>query len=345
MADHDNGYKLLFSHASMVADTLRGFIKEDWVHEVDFETLERVEGSYVSEGLRKRESDMLWRVRWKDRFLYVYILLEFQSTVDRFMAVRAMTYLGLLYQDLIRQKALTPSGKLPPVFLLVLYNGRRRWGAALDVADLIEPVPGGLEAYRPHLRYALLDEAQVPEMELESERNIAAALFRMEKSRDLDELRRQVGRVVAHPQLDEGLRKSIHTWLTQVLLPARFPEHSVAEARSLEEVNTMLAERVMEWTQEWKKEGLQEGRQQGRQEGLQQGLQKGLQKGLLKGRQEGRQEGVRAFQDFLLSEMADRFGPVPKTIRRRVEKIQDLDELKGLGKRLLAAATLDELEF
>ncbi len=327
MAKHDNGYKLLFSHASVVADALRGFIKEDWVQEVDFETLERVEGSYVSDDLRKRESDMLWKVRWKGRSLYVYILLEFQSTVDRFMAVRTMTYLGLLYQDLIRQKAFTPSGKLPPVFLLVLYNGRRRWRAALDVADLIEPVPGGLEAYRPRLRYALLDEAQVPEMELESERNVAAALFRLEKSRDLEEFRRQIGRMAAHPQLDEAFRKSVHTWLTQVLLPARFPDLSLAEARSLEEVNTMLAERVMEWTREWKKEGLQEGLQKGRQEG----------------RKEGRKEGVRTVQDFLLTEMAERFGPVPETMRRRVEKIQDLDELKRLGKRILAASSLADL--
>jgi hypothetical protein len=335
MAHHDNGYKLLFSHASVVADVLRGFIKEDWVHEVDFESLERVSGSYVSDGLRSRESDMLWKVRWKDRSLYVYILLEFQSKVDPFMAVRVMTYLGLLYQDLIRQKALTPSGKLPPVFLLVLYNGTRPWRAALDVAELIEPVPGGLEAYRPHLRYALLDETQVPEMELESERNVAAALFRLEKSRDLEDLRRQVGRMAADPQLDERLRKSVHTWLTQVLLPARFPGLSLPEAQSLKEVHTMLAEHVIEWTQEWKEEGLQEGRREG--------LQQGLQQGLLQGRTEGIQKGVRAFQDFLLSEMSERFGPVPETIRRRVEEAQDYEELKKLGKRLLAAASLDDL--
>jgi hypothetical protein len=31
VADHDNSYKLLFSHAEMVADLLRGFIREDWV--------------------------------------------------------------------------------------------------------------------------------------------------------------------------------------------------------------------------------------------------------------------------------------------------------------------------
>jgi flagellar biosynthesis/type III secretory pathway protein FliH len=328
MASHDNGYKLLFSHASVVADVLRGFVKEDWVREVDFESLERVEGSYVSDKLRARESDMLWKVRWRGRSLYVYVLLEFQSRVDRFMAVRVMGYLALLYQDLIRQRAFAPSGKLPPVFLLVLYNGKRRWRAALDVADLIEPVPGGLEVYRPRLRYALLDEAQVPELELESERNVAAALFRLEKSRDVESLRREVSRIAAAPGLDEGLRRSVHTWLTQVLLPGRFPEWSPTEARSLEEVDTMLAERVKEWTREWKKEGMQEG------------LQKGLEKGLRQGRREGRAEGL---QELLLSQMEERFGPVPKTIRRRVESIRDFEELKKLGKRLLAAASLEDL--
>ncbi len=29
--DHDQSYKLLFSHPEMVADLLRGFVREDWV--------------------------------------------------------------------------------------------------------------------------------------------------------------------------------------------------------------------------------------------------------------------------------------------------------------------------
>jgi len=38
--EHDASYKLLFSHARMVEDLLRGFIHEPWVHELDFTTLE-----------------------------------------------------------------------------------------------------------------------------------------------------------------------------------------------------------------------------------------------------------------------------------------------------------------
>ena len=44
---------------------------------------------------------------------------------------------------MIKAKALTPSGKLPPVLPLVLYNRVQRWYAAQDVAELVEVVPLG----------------------------------------------------------------------------------------------------------------------------------------------------------------------------------------------------------
>jgi hypothetical protein len=67
VAEHDNGYKRLFSHPEMVEDLIRGFVREDWVKELDFSTLERVPGQYVTRRLRSRESDVVWRVRWRKR--------------------------------------------------------------------------------------------------------------------------------------------------------------------------------------------------------------------------------------------------------------------------------------
>jgi hypothetical protein len=71
--DHDHSYKLLFSHPEMVADLLRGFVREDWVNELDFATLERVGGGYVADDLREREDDIVWRVRLGPEWLYVYL--------------------------------------------------------------------------------------------------------------------------------------------------------------------------------------------------------------------------------------------------------------------------------
>ena len=135
--DHDHSYKLLFSHADMVADLLRGFVHEPWVDEIDFASLEKVSGSYVADDLREREDDIIWRVRLGRKWLYVYLLIEFQSSVDPFMAVRVLAYLGLLYQDIIRTGGLTAECLLPPVLPVVLYNGRPRWNAPEEVAERI----------------------------------------------------------------------------------------------------------------------------------------------------------------------------------------------------------------
>lgn len=64
MAAHDNSYKNLFSHSRMVEDLLKGFVYEDWVQKLDFSTLERVNSSYISDDLRDRADDVVWKVKW-----------------------------------------------------------------------------------------------------------------------------------------------------------------------------------------------------------------------------------------------------------------------------------------
>ena len=102
MRPHDAAYKLLFSFPDMVRDLLAGFVPREWTDALDLSTLERWPGSHVSDDLRQRHQDRVWRVRGRERWLYVLVLLEFQSAVDRTMAVRILGYTALLYQDLLR---------------------------------------------------------------------------------------------------------------------------------------------------------------------------------------------------------------------------------------------------
>ena len=119
---HDAAYKLLFSFPVMVRDLLVGFVPHDWVAELDLSTLERWSDSRVSDDLRQRHQDRVWRVRFRGQWLYVLVLLEFQSSVDRSMAVRILAYTALLYQDLLRAGA----GSLPAVFPGGIGGRRRR---------------------------------------------------------------------------------------------------------------------------------------------------------------------------------------------------------------------------
>jgi predicted transposase YdaD len=318
VANHDNGYKLLFSHAPMVADLLRGFVKERWVKDLDFSTLERVSGGYVSDDLRDRESDVVWRVKLRrGGWIYVYLLLEFQSTVDPYMSLRILTYLGLLYQDLLRQGMLTPSGKLPPVLPIVLYNGYRPWYAALDVAELIEEVPGGLERYRPSLRYCLLDELRLGESDLESLRNLAAALFRLEQGQGPQEIHgvlTALAEWLKAPE-HESLRRAFRTWLVRVLLPSRAPGIHIPDMGDLEEVKMLLEEEGIDWSRTWV--------QQGREEGVQQSLQ--------------------TLRPVVLMQVEQRFGPLSEETQRRVEAISSMEELTRILRKIMNAGSLADL--
>ena len=316
-ADHDGSYKNLFSHPEMIEDLLKGFVEESWVEEADFTTLEKVSGSYVSDDLRDREDDIIWRVRLRERWLYVYVLLEFQSSIDPFMAVRIMVYVGLLYQDLIKSGRVRAGELLPPVLPLVLYNGEPRWNAALTVEDLIEEAPKGLERYRPRIEYLLLDEGTYSRSTLEPLRNLAAALFRMENSSDPGDIRLVVENLLAwlNAEQQASLRRAFTVWIRRVLMPARLPGVDLPEVQSLQEMRAMLAERVKSWTEEWKRQGMQEG--------LQQGLQQGK-------------------AEILKRQLEKRFGALPAPILDRVHKAS-ASELDDWAEKLLDAGTLEEV--
>jgi predicted transposase/invertase (TIGR01784 family) len=230
-----------------------------------------VSGSYVTDDLRGREDDLIWRIRWGDEWLYVYLLLEFQSFVDHFMAVRISGYLALLYQDLIRTQKLNSQDLLPPVLPIVLYNGERRWQAPLQLDQLIHPAPVGLEKYRPQVSYLLLDEGRYNQSELNSLNNLVAALFQLENSRTEQEIQDVLVHLIdwLKDPKQTSLRRAFTVWFNRVLLPTKAPNAHFTELNDLNEVHTMLAERVKQWTQDWHQEGLQKGRQEGLQEGRQ----------------------------------------------------------------------------
>ncbi|MDR0564119.1 MAG: Rpn family recombination-promoting nuclease/putative transposase, partial [Azoarcus sp.] len=149
MPSHDCDYKQLFSHPRMVHELLRDWMPGEWVKEADFSTLEHINASYVAENQKQRHDDMVWRLRvGGDRWLWVYLLLEFQSEPETWMALRMLVYVGLLAQDLVKRGELA-GGLLPPILPLVLYNGTAAWKAPLEAADLFAPAPPGLDAYRP----------------------------------------------------------------------------------------------------------------------------------------------------------------------------------------------------
>ena len=276
--NHDSAQKDFFSHKQVVADFLRDYVQQPWVRSVDFDSLEKVNSSYVHESDQQRIGDVVWRLKLQGGgdWVYMYLLLELQSKVDRHMALRMMVYVGLLYQDLIKQKRFNPDGLLPAIFPAVIYNGKRPWSAPLNMIDLITPVPEPLRSLLPNMCYFVLDEGRVQPL---APNNILSTIIQIERAPDTEQLATALQR--AHELLKapehQSLRRSLLGWLKRVVLFRLTGNREFAQINELHEVYTVLAERVTQWTQNWHEQGRQEGRQEGREEGRQEGRQEGFQ--------------------------------------------------------------------
>ena len=267
----------------MIRELLCGWASGPWIAEADFSTLEQINGSYVAEDQKQRHDDMVWRLRLKDRWLWVYLVLEFQSEPDPWMALRMLVYVGLLAQDLVKRGELAEDDRLPPILPLVLYNGQPAWRAPTDVAQLFAPAPAGLDAYRPRLVYHLIDEARLKFHPADSVRTAVEALFQLEQSRTPDDLLRIVralGALLREPE-HEAMRRAFTLWLKRLLRrKATSPTiGDIERINDLLEDDGMLAERIESWFDEATRKGIQQGRLEGRNEGR------------LEGRNEGRLEG------------------------------------------------------
>jgi len=225
------------------------------------------------------------------------------------MAVRILTYLGLLYQDLARQP--TTTRKLPPVLPIVLYNGKRPWGAATEIHELIEPPPGRLADFLPRLRYLLLDEGALDETAPLAFQNLAAALFRLEKSPNPAALEQALGALIEwlNDSRQDSLRRAFTVWIKRVLLPGRLPGVVIPEVGNLLEIKTMLAESVVEWTEQWKQQGKIEGKIEGE-------------------------------ATLLERQITRRFGPPDAATHERIHTAT-IEQIERWGDRILDAPTLE----
>ncbi len=272
---HDETYKLIFSQRAAVEEMVRHFVGGDLADELDFDTLKALPTDRISGGLVQRQADLLWKIRFRGSWLYLLILLEFQSESDYFMALRILTYICLTYEELRRRKDLKAGDRLPPVLPVTIYNGRARWRAATDISKLMAPVPPPLPRYLPRARYLLLDLQRIGERDPPAT-DLVTSLGSMEREPSPENLRRVMRDLTGRfrgPGFDE-LRRALFSWVAGAAEAWQIPKEELARIRTATEDETMY-ERVKEMREQVHRDGIRKGLEQGLKRGLQQGLQRG----------------------------------------------------------------------
>ena len=266
---YDKSYKELFSRPEIVRDFLRGFVDEDFVQDIDFDNIVKLGATYVTETFKDRETDLILKLNLKNsQCAYLYILLEFQSYPDRFIALRILEYLILFYQELIKTKQIKGQELLPPVFPVLLYTGEQEYASPVCVEDLIAKPYSRLIKYLPrfeHYKVTFPDLSKNKDKLYKMSRldnNIVAALFAFLTSSDNEETK-ETGQLLGD-KIDyrTELGRFLAIWLRKYL-----KEKNIDVEITIKEGRVML-ETVIERNRE-------EGKLEGKSEVAKKALAKG----------------------------------------------------------------------
>ena len=169
---HDERYKKVFSSPIFIELLLKSFVHEHFIKGLDFSKLTRLDKSFIDKTMQNRESDLVWKIYFKNRPIYLYVLLEFQSTVDKTMPLRFLRYILELTETYGIDKE---TGLYPAVFPLLLYNGDTTWTAKFNSKDLYSKnIP---EKYIPNFEYHPILVNKIEKKDLLKIHNAVSAIF------------------------------------------------------------------------------------------------------------------------------------------------------------------------
>jgi len=258
MTDYDGIYHQIFGSPVMVAELLREFATGPWLDDHDLDRMTRLNTTFHSAAGKKRNADVVWQIpRHSGGDTYLLLLVEFQSKTDPWMALRALVYVGLLWQHLIAEKRLLPNDRLPPVLPIVLHRGRARWAAPLVLRELVGLQDGSpLWHFQPDMRYHVIDEGSFSEADLQPRKGLIALLFRLENTRDPERLPLVLDALVEEIAHDPGLEALWPPFQKLLAAAIQNANPSISVPDNLSEMQNMLTSSDV---QSWKQQAFQQG--------------------------------------------------------------------------------------
>lgn len=320
MVRYDPLYKQLFKSQRLVEDLLRETLAKypEFVSVIDFTTLRKIPGEMITEALRKRFVDCVWQVELAGRRGAAVVILEFQSAIDPDMGLRVLVYSSLLLQNLIEQDRNrgVVAQYYPIIVPIVMYNGKPRWNAELDVKQRFDPADRELQPYQPSQRYLLIDEKQWAGP-LPARRALFQALMTIIHGNSAEQVASALAAMNAW--LDDERDRQLKQDIADLFWASSRQEYrefdKLPEGTTMGELHNALLDSMREWPKEW------------------------VEKGRKEGQAEGQAEGARRIFRGLLSQ---KFGDLPESVSQQIEQADYPQIQKWIG-RVINAESLNQI--
>lgn len=327
---HDSVYKTIFSEKALISSLLLDFVKLPFVADFDFNTLALFPANYSTPAYKKYAHDLVWSVRLNDRTCLIFLMLEFQSRSEKWMAARIANYALLLLTSLTEHPlpGISLMHGLPPILPILIYNGHAPWRAATSLSSLFMEMPAALKTWQPQQEYYLLDIKHLDQRLLNGAHGESSFFFRLERSKSTAEtlgILREIINSCQGPRYDR-FRRLLHNFILCCLQQGRW-EDNLEKPMPTAEFELMY-ENYPEWATAERREGIKEGRREGIKEG----------------RKEERNEIFSEFLNGLKAKLLARFGKLPDAWQESLNQITDPARIMDLTGAIYTAKSAEEFE-
>ncbi|MCP4408401.1 MAG: Rpn family recombination-promoting nuclease/putative transposase [Gammaproteobacteria bacterium] len=161
---HDRFVKAALGERNVALELLREYLPPEIKALVRIEDYELVKQSFVDRELDENITDILFKLPMIEGggVSYFYNLLEHQRTVCKLMAFRDITAKVKIADFHMKRYKTT---KIPLIHTIVLYNGKQRYSATLDLVDLVDG-PRDLAKAMWRGPYQLVDVSHIPDKKI-----------------------------------------------------------------------------------------------------------------------------------------------------------------------------------
>ena len=331
---HENGLKFVLENPGNVRDLLH-ILDVKLLPRIDFSEMRVVPGHFVGRDYRHLESDLVLHAPIRSevagsepRKIILYILIEHQSEPDRFMPLRVLEYVMMIYKHQMRERTKEHDNldqfHLQPVLPIVLYTGTRTWEKLGHLGELVE-LGAEFAHWIPALEPLFLNVGQTSQAALEGSGAFGLLLRLVQQRRTRLAVFEQTLREVV--SVLEGLAEhERHRWF-ELLSYVEALIYNEREGPEREGLVEKVADSLE--VDAHRKEVFDVG--------------KTIAECL---KEEGREQGdVRTQRRMLVRLLRNRFGKIPAAVVKRIEATERIDLLDAWFDQALAADKLADVSF
>lgn len=203
------------------SDTVK-FINKVLKTKLKEDDIEKYNRSFVNRIFQNQEADIVYKIKNKN----IFFLIEQQTKIDYSMPYRILEYqLEIIKSAIDIEKLKNKSYKIPQVYPIVLYTGKRKWNAKKFLEDCQEKLEG---IDMKLSNYYIVDVNDFTEEELLNEDTLISKVMLLEKAKNSEEIEYFLKKII--PKIkNKDKDKEVINRIISIILSTKLDKNKIDE--------------------------------------------------------------------------------------------------------------------